>query len=66
MPRARPFAATYFRKAIGPAGPGTARSLASPISGGTISVLLSVRRYSSRAASGERVQSGVAVADDAQ
>jgi hypothetical protein len=40
-------------------------SMASPILGGAISVLPSVRRYSSRAEPGVSVQSGVAVADDA-
>src|SRR6476660_5813484 len=59
-------AGTYRRMRIGPAGPGTARSFASPMWGGTISVFDSVRRYSSRASPGERVQSGVAVAEDAQ
>ena len=59
-------AGTYLRSRIGPAGPGTARSLACPMSGGAISVLASVRRYSSRAAAGARLHSGVTVAEDTQ
>src|SRR5262245_27117405 len=59
-------AGSYLRMRIGPAGPATARSLASPIPGGAISVLERVRAYSSRASLGERVQSGVAVAEAVQ
>src|SRR6476620_1399295 len=59
-------AETYLRSRIGPAEPGTMRSATSPMCGGVISVLARVRRYSSRAASGERLHSGVAVAEDAQ
>src|SRR5262245_61653400 len=59
-------AGKYLRTRIGPAGPGMAMSVASPMWGAVISVLDSVRAYSSRASSGERVHSGVAVAEDAQ
>src|SRR6476620_637773 len=57
---------TYLRSRIGPAELGTVRSATSPMSGGAISVLARVRRYSSRAASGERLHSGMAVEEDAQ
>src|SRR6186713_3255096 len=60
------FAGAYRRNRIGPSGPGTARSLISPMTGAAISVLSSMRRYSLRASSGERHHSGVAGADDAQ